>query len=299
MTTNSEARDAPTEVREPTCIHCGGTGRDLWGDCMETRSNLHFVPPVAAQPAAPDASEKCYACGGRGYLDLFHRKRVTCAACKGKPTGSAEPPEPPSETCPRCLGQKRIRDSERNWSIINCPDCDGTGQRRVEPDGPVETAHECRSWTEIDGYTEFKCNDCGATKRIHNDLRIEFAAARTGETDLSALTDLADELEGAESGSIYNDTVSASSIRNECGKKLRAAIARLKPLTPREAGILRMADEYRDAYQAEQSFLVAPFDVANPVMAATVSGLEYATGTALGNLGDAALVADDTAEGVK
>lgn len=349
-TTKSTARDAPTEAREPTCIHCGGTGRDLWGDCPETRSNLHFVPPVAAQPAAPAASEPCRWCGDtkqvapQGHPELAK----PCPACA---TSSAEPPDkrstmtlpyesyddhpatyrqppepdgPAVETeTPQSAGGAFNREIAhydglsvidramcwnffyKGWSANAAARTGGTDLSVVRPKIEMLLSWAGAACECLQGELRYPDEkpDMDQVKVIYDNLTAAVRGTANAlaqlnpntprGTDLKPLTDLADELEGAESGSIYNDTVSASSIRNECGRKLRAVLAQLKPLTPREAGILVAANRLSAAQAARTAYgRAAHYD---PDECDKISWETQSAHKAL----MAALVADDTAEGVK
>lgn len=128
------------------------------------REDLGGEYSAAAQPAVPAASEPCKACKGTGVAGRAAiRPFIPCEICKG--SGSAEPPEPPREKCPTCRdkpyypnvsGQGRCptcgkasTDSAcqtcygmQNLAGNVCPDCGGTGQRRVKPDEEIPTEIE-------------------------------------------------------------------------------------------------------------------------------------------------------------
>lgn len=295
MTTKSTARDAPTEARCPTC---GSANLFTHGRCDGFQQCEHSNHITTCNDCKTPFS--VHRMGSAEPPDKRSTMTLPCESYDDHPAMYRQPPEPPSETCYRCkgIGTHGMLLSGKKIQT-GCEICRGTGQRH-ELDGPaVETDERWRKVSvdkpprlllvdvrvhkERDVYTVSRrklgllgSNDwwylpdgSSAGHVASWDEWRHIAAARTGGTDLKPLTDLADELEGAESGSIYNDTVSASSIRNECGRKLRATIAQLKPNTPRQVEILRLADEHR----------------ANPKF----PGLLLA----------AALVADDTAEGVK
>lgn len=274
------------------------------------------------QPAAPDASEPCRWCGDtkqvapQGHPELAK----PCPACV---TGSAEPPltgaeldelimdelrdrfavpeppEPPSEKCPRCHGTGRPLPAEIALTV--CPDCKGTGhrrheppsekcphgesgwcaecswvgtgQRRVDPDGPaVETDGTFEAWWRDhirEHYPDLAArgaddNAAGAwLPEGYKFAKAAYAAARTGEADLSieqAVEVLNERKYGGESvWTPDGDSVEVSILHGGrryqrmsnftalavAEKYLRA---QLKPLTPREAGMIAAGNDYREAH---------------------------------------------------
>lgn len=132
----------------------------------------------------------------------------------------------------------------------------------VEPDGPA-----------VDAIAQAKerCMDCfndsaampGNEAAMSADLDALIAAARTttGRADLSALTDLAEKWETeARHLKSYSDDISRTARidREDLSAELRAVIARLKPNTPREAGMIRAGNEWRDAKSEKDRIAATP-----------------------------------------
>lgn len=212
------ARDAPTEARGiveirdelPKGFH--QTATSPWSGPLLTlhppcdfevdtaRYDVRIVPDgenvrvviSPRQTVVAGASEPCQFCGESNWSNHLDRRFRFCTKCGAD---APEPPEPPIKflKCPH---------GESGW----CAECSwvGTGQRRVEPDGPVETAHD--KMGDSDLYVRWSAraewnHQSGSDIAGHiyqicaNELGKDYAAARTGKADLSALTDWATQKE--------------------------------------------------------------------------------------------------------
>lgn len=286
MTTNDEARDAPTEARVPVievslpfmrCTKCS-----YRESCPSTATNCRqcdarmepyqpvYCDPNAAQPAAPAASEPCsegckcgkpHLCPGTGQRRVEPDEEIPTEAETN--AALAESGIDPATLLPEFRERlmQEFLAKEAELSILRTALTQIDRQLGREPDGPSEAFW---AYLRSRGYT--------ISANIKLPLGVEFmeqwqhfsagyAAARTGRADISVLADLVDVFM-AQAGEAeqnankaefegrveYAANLAGSSLAHaHCARELRRTLAQLKPNTPREAGIIVAGNEWRDA----------------------------------------------------
>lgn len=336
MRPTSNAQPVALDVGGP-CKRCDGNGTVItFQDSVAKRQTLGPCPDCTGSAEPPESDDDdiiralfpgvdSTATGmtiAREKIAEMRARREYEAESPGEGTGQRR--VVPSTVCVVC-GQVLPGASSSN-RCSNCVEPDGsfmnvsfcaTGPVRLEPDGPAVAqryapiSDDFDVWVALTPYT-----DAETRSSLRCGFEAGYAAARTGGADLSSLNDLANVFmtragdternankADSEGHAEYAATLAGKSLAHaHCARELRRTLAQLKPNTPREAGMIRAGNEWRDAKSEKDRIAATRWALGtnqyppgyHDQMSVAITRVENTERAYL-----LAALADDSAEGVK